>query len=142
MSESRTNDCSFCSLPRERIVDENASALALADAFPVSPGHTLVIPRRHTISFFDLTEEELSAVYELLLRAKRRLADRFKPDGYNICVNEGENAGQTVRHLHIHLIPRFAGDVAEPQGGVRNVIPGAGPYQEHEGGPGSSEARC
>jgi diadenosine tetraphosphate (Ap4A) HIT family hydrolase len=128
MSASRPDDCPFCHLPPGRILDANTHAVTIADAFPVSPGHTLVILRRHTASFFDLTAEELASVYELLQRAKARLGGSLNPDGYNVGINEGEAAGQTLLHLHIHLIPRFVGDVVQPRGGVRNVIPGAGPY--------------
>jgi diadenosine tetraphosphate (Ap4A) HIT family hydrolase len=107
---------------------ENVHAVAIADAFPVSPGHTLVISKRHSACFFELTVDEITAVHELLHQMKIRLNNEFKPAGYNIGVNVGEAAGQTVMHLHIHLIPRFVGDVIEPQGGVRNLIPGKGPY--------------
>jgi len=107
---------------------ENTQAIAVADAFPVSPGHTLVIPKRHSACFFELTIDEITAVHKLLDQMKTRLNNKFKPAGYNIGVNIGEAAGQTVMHLHIHLIPRFFGDVTEPQGGVRNVIPGKGAY--------------
>jgi diadenosine tetraphosphate (Ap4A) HIT family hydrolase len=128
MSDSRPSDCPFCCLPPERVIDSNAHALAVADAFPVSAGHTLVILRRHSASFFELTSEELDAVYELVRRMKNRLDSGLKPAGYNIGVNVGETAGQTIMHLHVHLIPRFIGDVAEPRGGVRNIMPGKGPY--------------
>lgn len=100
----------------------------MADAFPVSAGHTLVIPRRHVTSFFELTEDEVKAVYELLRQMKDQLDQNLRPGGYNIGVNVGVVAGQTIDHVHIHLIPRYSGDVADPIGGVRNVIPGKGRY--------------
>jgi diadenosine tetraphosphate (Ap4A) HIT family hydrolase len=128
MSDSRATDCPFCALPVARILDENAHAVVVADAFPVSPGHTLVIPRRHTAHFFDLSFDEITAVYELLCRVKIQLDNNLKPAGYNVGINIGKAAGQTIAHVHVHLIPRFSGDVTEPQGGVRNVIPGKGPY--------------
>ncbi|HEV3263635.1 MAG TPA: HIT family protein [Gemmataceae bacterium] len=128
MSDSVQCDCPFCGLPSERILGSNAHAVAVEDAFPVSPGYTLIILRRHTASFFELTSEELAAVYDLVLRAKNRLAATLRPAGYNIGVNEGGTAGQTIMHLHVHLIPRFVGDVTDPRGGVRSVIPGKGPY--------------
>jgi len=128
MSDSRAIDCPFCRLPLTRILEENEHALAIADRFPVSPGHTLVIPKRHSACFFELTLDEITAVYELLCRTKVQLDYNLKPAGYNIGINLGEVAGQTVMHLHIHLIPRFFGDVIETQGGVRNVIPGKGSY--------------
>ena len=128
MSDSRPSDCPFCRLPPGRVLEENGHAVAIADAFPVSPGHTLVIPKRHGAGFFELTPDEVMAVYKLLGRMKVRLDRDLKPAGYNIGVNIGEAAGQTVMHSHVHLIPRFWGDVSEPRGGVRNVIPGKGSY--------------
>jgi diadenosine tetraphosphate (Ap4A) HIT family hydrolase len=111
-----------------RILEENDLALALADAFPVSPGHTLVIARRHVADFFDLSTAEIGAMIDLLLRRHRRLAAEFAPAGFNVGLNSGTAAGQTVMHVHLHLIPRFFGDVAEPRGGIRNVIPGRAAY--------------
>jgi len=128
MSDFRPSDCPFCCLPSERIVKTNAHALAVADGFPVSSGHTLIIPRRHVVSFFDLTEEEMKAVFDLLRQMKDHLDENLKPGGYNIGVNVGAVAGQTIEHVHLHLIPRYSGDVADPIGGVRNVIPGKGRY--------------
>jgi diadenosine tetraphosphate (Ap4A) HIT family hydrolase len=128
MSDSSPSDCPFCRLPPERVLDGNAHALAVADAFPMSRGHTLIIPRRHTASFFDLTAEEVTAVYGLLRRMKERLGNALGPGGYNVGVNVGAVAGQTIDHVHVHLIPRFPGDVADPRGGVRHVIPGRGRY--------------
>jgi diadenosine tetraphosphate (Ap4A) HIT family hydrolase len=122
------NDCPFCQLSPERILDSNEHALAVADAFPVAPGHTLIVLRRHAASLFELSSVEVASLFELLRRMKERLAGSHRPDGYNVGVNDGPAAGQTVMHLHIHLIPRFFGDVGEPKGGVRNVIPGKGPY--------------
>jgi diadenosine tetraphosphate (Ap4A) HIT family hydrolase len=128
MSGFRPTDCPFCWLPTERILETNAQALAVADAFPVSPGHTLVIPRRHVASFFELTEDEVTAVHELLCRMKGRLDEDLNPAGYNIGINVGAVSGQTVAHVHVHLIPRYVGDVADPVGGVRNILPGRGRY--------------
>jgi diadenosine tetraphosphate (Ap4A) HIT family hydrolase len=128
MRDSSPSDCPFCRLPPERVLDGNAYALAVADAFPVSRGHTLIILRRHTASFFELTAEEVTAVYELLRRMKERLGSALGPSGYNIGVNVGAVAGQTIDHVHVHLIPRFPADVADPRGGVRHVIPGKGKY--------------
>jgi diadenosine tetraphosphate (Ap4A) HIT family hydrolase len=128
MSDFRPTDCPFCWLPPDRILEANNQALAVADAFPISAGHTLVIPRRHVSGFFELTEEEVIAVYELLGRMKDRLDETLKPGGYNIGANVGPVSGQTIGHVHVHLIPRYAGDVAEPVGGVRNIIPGRGRY--------------
>jgi diadenosine tetraphosphate (Ap4A) HIT family hydrolase len=135
MSASRPSDCPFCYVGAERIVEANPAALAVADAFPVAAGHTLIIPRRHVTSFFELTGEEVAAIHELLCRVKDHLDKRRKPGGYNVGVNVGAVAGQTVAHVHIHLIPRYAGDVPDPVGGVRDIIPGKGRYVG--GGPGA-----
>ncbi len=128
MNESRPRDCPFCCLAAERILETNTHALAVSDAFPVSRGHTLIIPRSHITSFFELTEEEIAAIYELLRRGKGRLDETLRPDGYNVGVNVGAAAGQTVPHVHLHLIPRYLGDVEDPVGGVRKIIPGRGRY--------------
>ncbi|WP_245579372.1 HIT family protein [Chitinilyticum aquatile] len=96
---------------------------AILDGFPVSPGHSLIIPHRHVSSFFELTSSEREALILLLDETKQALQEEFKPDGYNIGINDGPAAGQTVAHLHIHLIPRYSGDLADPRGGVRWVIP-------------------
>ena len=109
-------------------MDENANAIATRDAYPVSPGHTLLIPRRHTGSFFDLSDQERSDLLALLDRAKLVLDEEFQPQGYNIGINDGSAAGQTVPHLHLHLIPRFDGDLPDPRGGVRWVIPDKAKY--------------
>ena len=87
------------------------------------PGHLLILPRRHVAGFFDASANERAALIELLDAGKALLDERYRPDGYNIGVNVGAAAGQTVLHLHVHLIPRYRGDVAEPRGGVRGVIP-------------------
>jgi diadenosine tetraphosphate (Ap4A) HIT family hydrolase len=115
--------CPFCQLPPERVVGGNEHGLILRDAYPVSPGHTLIIPRRHMGSFFELTPEERDGLLALLDQAREALQNsQPKPDGYNIGINDGPAAGQTVPHLHIHLIPRYAGDMADPRGGVRWVM--------------------
>ena len=120
--------CPFCSLPHERVLHSNPHALALRDGFPISPGHTLVIPRRHVASLADLNADEACALWALLGEARAQLDDAFKPDGYNVGVNDGVAAGQTVMHLHVHLIPRYAGDRADPRGGVRWIIPEKADY--------------
>jgi diadenosine tetraphosphate (Ap4A) HIT family hydrolase len=128
MPDSRPTDCPFCCLPAERILAGNAQAVAIADAFPVSAGHSLIIPHRHLTRFFDLTEEEVTAVHALLRRMKDHLDETRNPAGYNVGINVGTAAGQTVAHVHVHLIPRYLGDVTDPVGGVRNIIPGRGWY--------------
>ena len=123
-----SKSCPFCTLPDERIVDQNDLALVIRDGFPVSPGHTLVIPKGHVGSFFELNEEEIASMMALLKRAKSVLDVEFKPESYNIGINDGPQAGQTVPHVHMHLIPRYAGDVADPRGGVRWLIPDKADY--------------
>ena len=120
--------CPFCALPAERILILADEALVIRDAFPVSPGHTLVIPRRHIGSFFELSDAERTCMVELLAQAKAQLDLSFQPDGFNIGINDGAAAGQTVQHLHLHLIPRYRGDVPDPRGGVRWVMPGKAKY--------------
>ena len=118
--------CLFCD-PR-RIRRRNSLAYATRDSFPVSPGHTLILPVRHCPDFFDLSPEEMAACMDLLVGERRVLDDELRPDGYNIGVNVGPAGGQSVLHAHIHLIPRYAGDHPNPRGGVRQVIPWKADY--------------
>ena len=120
--------CAFCELPPERIVFSNQTGMVVRDAYPISEGHTLIIPRRHVGSFFDIDLDERDALLTLLEEAKRRLAREFNPDGFNVGINDGAAAGQTVPHLHIHLIPRYKGDQPDPRGGVRWIIPEKAKY--------------
>lgn len=120
--------CPFCSIGQDRVVVENDLAVTVLDGFPVSPGHTLVIPRRHVRSFFAATDEERAAILTLLDSSKRNLDQEFQPSGYNVGINDGADAGQTVPHLHIHLIPRYRGDRKDPRGGVRWVLPEKADY--------------
>lgn len=123
------SDCLFCTIPPERIVAQNALVYAIRDGFPVTPLHTLVIPKRHAEDFFALTEEEILACNQLILEVRQRILDQDPAvQGFNIGMNAGEVAGQTVFHCHIHLIPRRKGDVDNPRGGVRHTIPGKGHY--------------
>lgn len=115
--------CPFCHLPVERILHSDAHAFAIRDAFPVSDGHTLIIPRRHVASLFDLTPAERESLMILLDWANSEVRSKFGPDACNIGINNGAAAGQTVSHLHVHLIPRYVGDMPDPRGGVRWVIP-------------------
>jgi diadenosine tetraphosphate (Ap4A) HIT family hydrolase len=107
---------------------ESACGLAFFDGFPVAEGHTLVIPTRHVASFFELSEEEQAGVWRLVATVRAKLAAEFRPDGFNIGLNDGISAGQTVMHAHIHVIPRRNGDVADPRGGVRWVMPDKARY--------------
>jgi diadenosine tetraphosphate (Ap4A) HIT family hydrolase len=121
-------DCPFCALPASRIVDRNQAGVVVRDAYPVSRGHTLVIPARHVETFFETTADERSGLLSLLDTAKQQLDAEFAPAAYNIGINDGAAAGQTVLHLHIHLIPRYPLDRDDPRGGVRWVIPEKAKY--------------
>ena len=115
--------CIFCSLPAASIIEQNELAMAVRDIAPVNPGHTLIMPKRHVSSYFELTDEEALALMDLMRRTKKTLDTEFKPDDYNIGVNDGPLGGQTVPHVHIHVMPRYRGDVDDVRGGVRNIIP-------------------
>lgn len=114
------NPCLFCTDP-QGVSLTNELAYSARDTYPASPGHSVVIPKRHVASFFDLTPDEVSACMELILEERKLLDQEFSPDGYNIGVNIGPAAGQSIMHVHIHIIPRYKGDVENPQGGVRHV---------------------
>lgn len=120
--------CLFCVLPSDSHLFANTHGVVIRDGFPVSPGHTLIIPRRHIASFFELEPAEREGLMVLLDQARQQLLEELKPDGFNIGINDGAAAGQTVPHLHIHLIPRFVGDREDPRGGVRWVIPEKADY--------------
>ena len=118
---SENNNCIFCN-PTNILINGEYSYSRL-DGYPVSEGHCLIIPKRHVGSIDDLTDVELKDLYTVLHQTKILIRETYLPDGFNIGINEGEAAGQTVPHLHIHLIPRYEGDVVCPRGGVRGVIP-------------------
>ena len=120
--------CPFCPVPSDRVLHERDTALAIRDGYPVSPGHTLIIPKRHVASFFDVTDAEREDLMSLLAAARDELDRQFHPAGYNIGINDGAAAGQTVPHVHIHLIPRYPGDLDDPRGGVRWVLPEKAAY--------------
>jgi diadenosine tetraphosphate (Ap4A) HIT family hydrolase len=120
--------CIFCNLSKQRIFSENATALAVLDAYPVNPGHSLIIPKRHLLSYFELRPEEELDLTNLLKQTKLYLDERHHPDGYNVGFNDGVAAGQTVMHMHMHLIPRYVGDILEPRGGIRWVLPERAKY--------------
>lgn len=130
--EHREGNCLFCELQaksRERIVEENALAYVIRDGFPVTEYHSLIISKRHVRDYFDLTQAEVNAINRLIKNQKQVIGDLDSTiDGYNIGMNCGESAGQTVLHCHVHLIPRRVGDVANPRGGIRHLIPGKGNY--------------
>jgi diadenosine tetraphosphate (Ap4A) HIT family hydrolase len=127
-------DCLFCNIQlidRGRIIAENSLAYAIRDGFPITDGHTLLIPKRHTPDYFGVVSAEISAIISLMHEQKQLLmkADR-QIDGFNIGMNCGESAGQTIFHCHVHLIPRRKGDVENPRGGVRHIIAGKGFYKD------------
>lgn len=126
---SKEDGCPFCNLGRNRVVEENEMAVAFRDLYPATALHTLVIPKRHIVDYFEMSQFEVKAC-DLLLRSQKERLQREDRSilGFNVGMNAGAVAGQTVFHSHIHLIPRRAGDVEEPRGGVRNVIPGKGAY--------------
>lgn len=119
-----TQFCPFCTRAEGReIIIENDLAYATYDKYPVSIGHALIISKRHCGNYFNLTIEEQSSCWNLVNGVKEIITDRLHPDGFNIGINIGVTSGQTIDHVHIHLIPRYQGDVSEPKGGVRGVIP-------------------
>ena len=120
-------ECVFCR-PQREILVENGWAIAVYDTFPVSPGHALVLPRRHAVTIWDLEPAEFEGCFRLVRELQPVLAARHSPDGFNVGVNCGEAAGQSVWHAHIHVIPRYRGDNPNPRGGVRNVIPRKAAY--------------
>ena len=125
----RIKDCIFCEIDKDRIISENELAYSIRDGFPVTEYHTLVIPKRHAPLYFDLGQAEINAINQLLQIEKQAIESLDRTvTGFNIGINSGESAGQTIFHCHIHLIPRRDGDVKEPRGGVRHVIPGKGSY--------------
>jgi diadenosine tetraphosphate (Ap4A) HIT family hydrolase len=132
----RDDACPFCHLAPDRVSHSSAHAHAFADAYPVTEGHTLVVPTRHVASLFDLPPDEGADVWRLVREVREALAASHDPDGFNIGVNDGEAAGQTVGHAHVHVIPRYAGDVGDPRGGIRWVIPDRAPYWERDPEPG------
>ena len=128
MSPHGSAPCPFCDPPTDRICFRSEFAFGLWDGFPVSPGHALLIPRRHVATLFDASREERVTLFDALEAVRAIIDERYRPDGYNIGINHGAAAGQTIFHLHLHLIPRYAGDVADPRGGVRYVIPDKANY--------------
>lgn len=134
MTAETSPDCPFCAPDPGRVFLQGELVLGLWDAFPVSPGHALLIPRRHVTDWFEAAPGEQAALTTAIADARALIDDRAarehrpKPDGYNIGFNAGAAAGQTVFHLHIHVIPRYAGDTANPRGGIRAVIPGKAAY--------------
>ncbi|RCK77078.1 MAG: HIT family hydrolase [Anaerolineae bacterium] len=127
--QNSPSGCVFCSPDAEReLLTESASAYAILDKYPVSLGHALVIPKKHISNYFDLSSHSRTALWIMVERVKWLLEERYAPDGFNVGFNVGEAAGQSIPHVHIHIIPRYKGDVENPKGGIRHVIPGKGNY--------------
>lgn len=121
--------CIFCQNDiRSKTILENNEWFCIFDSFPVSLGHALIIPKRHTDSFFLLQEHETKSLYSFINKVKELIDNTYHPSGYNLGINNGIDAGQTVMHLHIHLIPRYPNDMNDPRGGVRGVIPSKQKY--------------
>lgn len=122
--------CPFCALEPSRAEHRTELITVLRDAYPVSPGHRLIIPNRHVATWFEARGDEQAAILGAIEKARELIERDHRPDGYNIGMNAGEAAGQTVPHLHLHVIPRYAGDVPDPRGGVRWVVPDEAAYWE------------
>jgi diadenosine tetraphosphate (Ap4A) HIT family hydrolase len=127
-STNMNTNCPFCIVPEDRIWFRTETAYAIPDQYPLSEGHTLVVPRHHLSSLYDLPTEQISSLWNMVGEVRSRLSDRLRPDGFNIGLNDGAAAGQTVLHAHIHVVPRYIGDVEDPRGGVRWVIPERAAY--------------
>ena len=124
-------DCIFCDRIRAgEVLAQDATAVAFADAFPLTRGHTLIVPRRHEPDFLALSGDEHAAIWRLVAQVRAIVDRQHRPQGYNLGVNVGEAAGQTVGHAHLHVIPRYVGDVDEPRGGIRWIIPDKAKYWE------------
>jgi|YNPMSStandDraft_2_1061718.scaffolds.fasta_scaffold05761_3 ATP adenylyltransferase len=129
LTHPNPQQCPFCAPePGRELLTESASAYAILDKYPVSPGHGLVIPKKHLADYFELSTHNKTALWIMVERVKELLKERFSPAGFNVGFNVGTAAGQTIPHVHIHIIPRYPGDVEDPRGGIRHVIPGKGLY--------------
>ena len=126
------SSCIFCNVSLLDVIVGNKLAIAIYDKFPVNEGHVLIVPKRHVETFFDATMEELHAINLLIFEVKEILDVKYNPDGYNIGVNVGYPAGQTIFHLHYHVIPRYSGDVSDPRGGIRKIKKSLVPYLAEE----------
>ena len=124
--------CPFCSPSSDRVLLQNQNCLALYDGYPVTKGHTLIVPRRHVSSIFELSAEEVAEIWKMIALARQILLQKEGAEAFNIGVNDGRAAGQTIDHAHVHLIPRYSGDVPDARGGIRWVIPAKADYwSEH-----------
>lgn len=114
-------NCIFCEYSKEEYIAENDLCFAIFDKFPVNEGHALIIPKRHFKNYFDATKEEIVAIYDLSHEVKKLIDNKYSPDGYNVGVNVNHEGGQTIMHLHMHIIPRYKGDIGDPRGGIRRI---------------------
>ena len=122
------SDCPFCHPTDEAIVGRNENITILWDSFPISPGRALVTPLRHAASWSDLTQDEKIAMFDGIETAQKEIEKQHSPDGYNIGINDGTAAGQTIMHVHLHVVPRYAGDSDDPRGGIRWILPDKARY--------------
>jgi diadenosine tetraphosphate (Ap4A) HIT family hydrolase len=128
MNGADESECPFCHPVRSRVIARHSHFFVYEDGFPVSPGHALVIPLRHVGSLAELTAKEQATLFSAISMTQKLLDERHEPDGYNIGINQGAAAGQTVPHLHVHVIPRYHGDQPDPRGGVRWIFPDKADY--------------
>lgn len=122
-------ECIFCRVNANKLILEGEMGYACWDSYPVNQGHALIIPYRHFANYFDINSQEQHELWDLVKSTKKVIDEKFSPDGYNVGINVGDRAGQSIPHLHIHLIPRYQGDMENPKGGVRGVIPEKQKYQ-------------
>ena len=122
------DNCPFCRLDEDEVFFDSKLVKGTWDTYPLNPGHALLVPHRHVARWFDATPEEQVALTSAIEQAKVAIEKQYSPHGFNIGFNDQKGAGQTVPHLHIHVIPRYAGDVPDPRGGIRNIIPGRAAY--------------
>ena len=122
------SECPFCSVPQDKIIAQDPLTFTIRDTLPVSPGHTLILPKRHFASIFEATKDEVADLWEALQQARAGLIEKFSPDGFNIGINDGLASGQTILHLHIQIIPRYKGDMPDPRGGIRWIFPDKAVY--------------
>jgi diadenosine tetraphosphate (Ap4A) HIT family hydrolase len=132
MKKSELRSCPFCQVEPARLVSACEAAIAIKDSYPITEGHTLVLPRSHVKSIFDLSSLEQGALWAFVAEIRLSLARKMSVDAFNIGINDGTAAGQTIEHAHIHLIPRRKGDVIDPRGGIRHIIPTKARYWEKE----------
>lgn len=128
--KAASENCPFCAPDPSRVFHAGRLVLGLWDGFPVSPGHALLVTRRHVATWFDASAEERTELMDAIEHAHAAILAEHRPDGLNVGMNLGAAAGQTVEHLHLHVIPRYAGDVEDPRGGIRWVVPDRAAYWE------------